>query len=108
LPSFVLLQYVLGAVWFSEVKRINDWERIKWGGRGVEGGCACVSLWRVDEIPILAVSYYYYLKTWCCDCDFCFVCCVFLAPFYCGGVNDERIRVVMFFPGEVSEECSEV
>jgi hypothetical protein len=29
LPSFVLLQYVLGAVWFSEVKRINDWERIK-------------------------------------------------------------------------------
>lgn len=39
LPSFVLLQYVLGAVWFSEVAGINDGERIKCGGRG---RCMCV------------------------------------------------------------------
>lgn len=41
-PLFVLLQYVLGAVWFIEVERINDRERIKRGGRGVEGEDVCV------------------------------------------------------------------
>lgn len=41
-PPFVLLQYVLGAVWFSEIERINDRERIKGGGRGVEEGDVCV------------------------------------------------------------------